>query len=381
MSVYETKKSRFWQYDFQFKGVRFHGSTGIKKGEARRSAAQRIEDRVRERAARGEINPRKPMTLNEAAGRYYDEVGRHTRSAKTIDYQLEYLVAGLGRTALLHEIDTGAVAAYVGRRRVEKTRRKRFPTAASINRELELLGRVLGRARRVWKAEMGDEISWRDVKLAEPRERVRELTADEETRLFAVLRPDYHAIVIYAFRTGVRLENAVALRWDEIDIVGMVTRFTGKGGKELIVPLTPDILALFRDHCPKTHAQVFTFVAEKNWTEPGTKRAYRKGERYPVTRGGLRRVWSAALKNAGIADFRWHDLRHTAGTRTLRRSGNLKAVQKMLGHEDISTTAKYAHAMIDDVRAAMMLTEAESRNSPGAESRETQKPKRAKQDG
>ena len=86
--------------------------------------------------------------------------------------------------------------------------------------------------------------------------------------------------------------------------------------------------------------------------EPPPLGLRRSGERYPFTKSGWRKQWSRALKAAGIEDFRFHDLRHTAATRTLRASGNMKAVQKMLGHSDITTTARYAHVMVDDVRAA-----------------------------
>jgi site-specific recombinase XerD len=48
-----------------------------------------------------------------------------------------------------------------------------------------------------------------------------------------------------------------------------------------------------------------------------------------------------------------HDQRHTFGTRTLRGSRNLKAVGKLLGHSDLNTTSKYAHVLMEDLRAAM----------------------------
>lgn len=60
-----------------------------------------------------------------------------------------------------------------------------------------------------------------------------------------------------------------------------------------------------------------------------------------------------ARRQSGVDDFRFHDTRHTIGTRVLRKTGNLKIAQQLLGHTNISTTAKYAHAAIDDVREAM----------------------------
>ena len=72
----------------------------------------------------------------------------------------------------------------------------------------------------------------------------------------------------------------------------------------------------------------------------------------PITKEGFKTEWRRSLHRSGVENFRFHDTRHTAATRTLR-TGNLKVVQQMLGHENIATTAKYAHAMVDDMRAAM----------------------------
>ena len=65
-----------------------------------------------------------------------------------------------------------------------------------------------------------------------------------------------------------------------------------------------------------------------------------------------------------------------AATRTLGASGTMKAVRKMLGHSEITTTARYAHVMPADVRAAM---ETASRNTPGISPEE--QPKALKKKG
>ena len=63
-----------------------------------------------------------------------------------------------------------------------------------------------------------------------------------------------------------------------------------------------------------------------------------------------------------VDDFRFHDLRHTAATRLLRATGNLKVTQQYLGHADIGMTARYAHATTADVRDA--VERVQSRNIP-----------------
>ncbi|MBY5837123.1 tyrosine-type recombinase/integrase [Rhizobium leguminosarum] len=64
---------------------------------------------------------------------------------------------------------------------------------------------------------------------------------------------------------------------------------------------------------------------------------------------------------AGVTNFRFHDTRHTAATRVLRKS-NLRVAQRLLGHADIATTAKYTHALDDDLRDALEATSNPRRN-------------------
>ena len=75
---------------------------------------------------------------------------------------------------------------------------------------------------------------------------------------------------------------------------------------------------------------------------------------------------------AKLQDFRFHDLRHSAGTRALRAHRNLKAVQHMLGHNDIKTTLPYTRSDVEDVRAAMEAVEkSQSRHTAGGKGTKT----------
>lgn len=57
----------------------------------------------------------------------------------------------------------------------------------------------------------------------------------------------------------------------------------------------------------------------------------------------LKNGFKAALKRAGIEDFRFHDLRHTFANHFVMRGGDLKALQEILGHTTLTMTMKYAH--------------------------------------
>jgi integrase len=121
--------------------------------------------------------------------------------------------------------------------------------------------------------------------------------------------------------------------------------------------MTPALAAIVSGERGRHAIHVFTYAAARNRHDRHNGTMQRKGERYPFTMTGWRRDWARALETAGIEDFRFHDLRHTAATRKLRASGNLAGVQKMLGHTAIDTTLRYARTAVADVRAMMEAEE------------------------
>jgi integrase len=92
---------------------------------------------------------------------------------------------------------------------------------------------------------------------------------------------------------------------------------------------------------------VFTYVARRT----GGPRI--RGERYPITYGAFYTAFKAAAAAIGKPKLRVHDLRHTAATRTLRATQNLKLASRQLGHTRIATTERYAHVLDDDLRQGM----------------------------
>lgn len=342
MSLYKPKSSPYWHYDFQVAGQRYHGTTRCTS----KRDAQRVEaDRRREAVLGVTVTP--TCTIEQACDDWQAHVGQHLASKATTLYQLGYLIAGLGAGTMLQDITHKAVQDYAARRRAAVKN-------ASVNRELQLLRRVLR-----WTNPRGFEVPDLDFAkliLPEPKERVRELSADEETRLFAKLPENLKPIVAFALLSGKRRSEIITLRWADIDLAGQRATVTVKGGHRQTFPLSPKMLAIIKAQ-PKVCPQVFTYLCQRRAPDRKDRPGRVVGERYPFSKQGWVRQWRKALAAAGIEDYRFHDNRHTAATRNLRSSGNLKAVSKMLGHENVQTTAKYAHALEDDVRAMMLATE------------------------
>jgi integrase len=351
MSIYRPKKSPFWHYDFQIRGVRFFGSTGAKE----RNAARKIEAAKRTEAAVASSIKRRPaMTLNAAAGRYYEEVSRGQSSVATTDYQLANLIKGLGRDSLLSAITDNEISTYVAQRRAQVA-------PASVNRETELLRRVFNRAATVWKVDVGEVPTWKELLLEEPDGRNPSLPSEKEAELLAHLPDDLRRLVRFAILTGMRLMNVARLTWSQIDFeareIDIRLKSKKPGGRQHIVPISAGVAGLLYGQQGKHPIYVFTYTCRRS------RGGRRKGERYPFSASGWRKDWKRALVAAGIDDFRFHDLRHVAGSRTAR-AGGLPVTKDLLGHKDIASTMRYVHATRGDVREAM--ERAESRNNPEA---------------
>lgn len=349
MSVYKPAKSRFWHFDYQWKGARYHGSTGCTS----KRDAERVEADHRRKVALGE-QARPQITLEEACDQWDAAVGSHKRSNATTLYQLGFLMTGLGRKTMLHDLTIRDLDRYVARRRAGLAN-------ATVNREITLLRRVVR-----WTASRGFEapdITWGAALLTEARERIRELSQDEESRLFAALPANLKPIVEFAIISGQRRSEIVALRWADVDLNGQRAKVSAKGGGVHTFPLSPRMMAIIKEQ-PKVCPQVFTYVCTRRAPRRKDRVQRRVGERYPFSKQGWMRQWRKALADAGIEDYRFHDNRHTAATRNLRATGNLKGVQKLLGHADVRTTSRYAHALEDDVRAMLFATESRTIPEP-----------------
>lgn len=351
MSIYRPKKSPHWHYDFQVRGVRFHGSTGT----ADKTAARQVEARKRIEAAEGRAAPKaKVPTLNEAFGRYFDEHGQHQKTADDIEYQLANLLAGLGADTRLSDLATADIARYMAKRRADVSN-------TSVNHETRKLRAVWNRAVEVWDLDLGRAPKWARLWLPEPAPRSRTLSTDEESALFEHLRADMHPLVRFCLLTGARLTSAIRLTWRDVDYAAGVLTFrtmkSARDGECHAIPITPALAALIAERRGEHAIYVFTYLCQRS------RGRRRKGDRYPFSKDGWRRDWARALAAAGIEDFRFHDLRHDAATKTLRACGNLAVVQRMLGHADIASTRRYAHVVADDVAAAMQAA-ATSRTIP-----------------
>jgi integrase len=340
MSLYKPKGSPFWHFDFQCRGHRFHGSTKV----TTRREAEKVEAAERERA-KGLVaqieSANTSLRLQDIASRYWTEHAQHLAGAANTWCLLGILIGYFGKDKLLTEIADDDVAKFVAWRRGHRNG-DRLISPFAVNHTITALRKLFTRAK-LWGVRFAHEPKWTRHLLRLPVERVRELSDNEADKLDAVMRADYAPFFAFARASGLRLAECL-LKWSEVEGKQIVK--LGKGGKRVTVPITSEIAAILRPLRGHHADYVFTYVCEHR--EHGRV----KGQRYPITYAGVQTYWRRLRKQSGVIGLRFHDLRHDFATKLLRETGNLRLVQKALGHASIKTTTRYAHVLDSEVAEA-----------------------------
>jgi integrase/recombinase XerD len=171
------------------------------------------------------------------------------------------------------------------------------------------------------------------------------LSPEEVQRLIAGAKNLYHrTMLLTLYGAGLRRSELCQLKVSHIDSPRMVLRVErGKGGVDREVPLSPTLLAALREYYRWMRPQTYLF--------PGTKDGWRADT--PIT---PRVIWDAvrfATRAAGI-DRRVspHTLRHSYATHLLEAGADLRTIQVLLGHADLSHTTVYLHLSRRHLQAA-----------------------------
>lgn len=357
MTVYKPKHSRLWLFDFVVDRKRYTGSTGVMT----RRAAEAVERKKRAEAALGQFGAVARMTLDEAAGRYWVEVGSGRGDAADVERRIAVLLELIGKTTPLGEIDQATVATAIEARRGRATVRGKakgakayYPAPATVNRDvIETLRPILRRARTHWSPAGSPhglpDIDWTDLRMTEPRWLSRIYSDAQRAAWRAAcdpeLRPALDLLLTYGLRFGELFFPPSALTLDPTAPVLEIT----KGRKRDVVLHIP----IRQDHGRTLAALVGQAKAQKLphlWF-------HRQGRRKLVayTYSQVEYRLDKAATEAGIeGGRRIHGARHHAASTVLKRTGgNLKAVQSLLGHATISSSQRYAHVLIDELRAAI----------------------------
>ena len=138
------------------------------------------------------------------------------------------------------------------------------------------------------------------------------------------------------YASGLRVSELVALALNELDLTTGLVRVTGKGGKERIVPLGDEATSRLGDYLKGARPSL---LGEQ---KSGAVFLTRRGQ--PMTRQAFWQLIKRYSAAAGIdSSLSPHSLRHAFATHLLNHGADLRSVQMLLGHADLSTTQIYTH--------------------------------------
>ncbi len=180
----------------------------------------------------------------------------------------------------------------------------------------------------------------------------RHLSIDEVDRLLA--QPDVktarglrdRALIEVLYATGLRVSELISLRPADVNLEASYLTCTGKGEKQRIVPMGDEAAVWVRRYLSDGRA----VLLGKRSSGRLFVNARRGGP--GLTRVGFWKILKAYGRGAGVtAGLSPHMLRHSFATHLLERGADLRAIQMMLGHADLSTTQIYTHVLQQRMRA------------------------------
>lgn len=337
MSVYE-KNGKFY-YQFMLFGKRKHGAC---KGCQDIGHALEYEADMKTQMSllhRNKIDASEVITIKQMFDEYleYSEINNNIRTYKDNKHKVEIMQMFFGAEKKLSDLKPYEIEKL--KTFITKDLKN---TKSTFNRYFASLKKAFNLVIKNHNLNVQNPCSMVSS-FKEDNQRPRYLTQEEEERLFAELPSYLKPIVVCALTTGLRKSNILQLKWESINFdVGYIEilKQENKGHKKIQIPLSSKFKAELEKIGINKKGYVFT--------------SHRGNKPYTNIDEGFRQ----ALKRAKIDNFRFHDLRHTVGTRLVASGVDLLTVKEILAHSELSTTQRYTHPVNDNIKKAVDILDA-----------------------
>lgn len=228
-------------------------------------------------------------------------------------------------------------------------------TNSTVNRYIASLSRAFTLATQEWQW-INENPFKRVSKLKENGGRNRFLSREELQNLLECCKrsknPHLYGMVLIAASIGLRFGETAHLKWKHVDFKnGFITLETTKNGDRRVVPL-PDQIAsyLLNLEGPKPPEE-FLFTSKDPL------------KRYPPSM--IRKAFQRALTEAGIENFKYHDLRHTCASHLAMNGATQGELMEILGHRSPTMTKRYAHFSKEHISRILQKTSNNLIGNPG----------------
>jgi integrase len=295
------KRGNVWWAYVTMDGIRQHKSTGTSNRRQAEAIERQFRDELNERRHRlPQLRPE--MTFGELTAHF---IAAGMGKPHSLD-RLNHLLPFFSEMRVM-EINTSAIRRYRQERNKQRTL-----TAATVNRDLSVLRRVL-----YWGVEEGYLSANPLGRLRMERERRTKrpvMSLREEQLLLRASPAHLQRIIVCALHTGMRKGEILSQRFEDIDFDNRILHVSHSKtpeGEAREIPLTSRLYEmLLATRQPR--GPVFTY----------------QGDLIRI----IKTTWASSLRRAGIRHFRFHDLRHTANTRMML-AGVLQEVRReIIGH-------------------------------------------------
>jgi len=332
MAVY--KKGGNWFIDFWHRGRRYRRKVSPDKRQAE-LALKKVKVAIAENKF-FDVKKQQKVLFEEMGKEYLERYSKiNKRSFVHDEGKLrKHLIPFFGGK-FLYEITSGMIEDYKAKRLGEEA------SVATINRELAILKHIYTKAIEWGKA---GENPVKKVKLfRENNQRIRYLERGEVKTLIDSSAEFLKPIIIVALNTGMRQGEILRLCWDDIDFAnGIITVRNSKSGESRYVPMNTVVMN--------------TLENLKKLCNPNSPYIFCNDRGRPLTRFGLvRGAFERAVKNTGIKDFHFHDLRHTFASYLVMSGADIMTVKELLGHKTLAMTLRYSHLSPNYKRSTVEL--------------------------
>ncbi len=276
-------------------------------------------------------NKARKHTLSDLIEQYIRlHLSKHPQRLKDQMTHLNWWNEKYGKRLLI-DITPGLLALAKEELLSELTSKKQFRTNSTVNRYFASLSRAFTLAFQEWQW-INENPFKRVTKLKENNGRSRYLSREELNRLLESCNKSrnlhLYGMVLIAASMGLRFGEVVNLRWRDIQ-QGFISLAKTKNGDYRAVPI-PDHVANYLQNIerPKV-AEEYIFPSK----DPS--------KRNPPSM--IRKAFDKALKESGIENFRFHDLRHTCASHLAMNGATQGELMEILGHRTPAMTRRYAH--------------------------------------
>lgn len=314
----------------RLKGYPTQSATFARKTDAKKWA-QDTESAIRHGRHFKTVEAKK-HTFQEMVHRYIENVlPLKPKVYKNQKMQLEWWADSLGYH-LLSDVTPAMIAECRDRLLAGITYRGTTRSPATVVRYLAAISHVFTVAVNEWGWTEYNPVS-KVKRPKEPRGRVRFLDEDERIKFLDActesVNPFLYVIVVLAITTGMRKGNIMWLKWKDVDLARYCVFLDDtKNGERKMVPI------------PKFATQLLIELSKVRRIDSPL---VFPGKRNPMTPICIRDGWDDAVTKAGLEDFTFHDLRHTAASYLAMSGATLTELAEVLGHKTLEMVKRYTH--------------------------------------